>query len=84
MQVRYEAVYDETHLGRDISIYTHEDGTCTVRVKYPCGELIREWENIKDFEFAISHAHTYVYALSLSSDYRQVHCKNEYCQIDSR
>jgi hypothetical protein len=47
--MKYELVHDESYKGRDISIYTHEDGTCTVDVKKPCGELLYGWAFISDF-----------------------------------
>lgn len=75
-------IYDETYRGRDISIYRTEDDY-TVDVKHPCGELIRGWEGLPSLALALSHAKTYIYALSMSSDHNKIHCDNEYCQGES-
>lgn len=68
--------HHETYKGRDISIYTNDDGSCTADVKHPCGELIKGVEYITDFKTAMHFARTYVYALG---DYSSAHCTNEYC-----
>lgn len=76
--MKYESVHDEQYKGRDISIYTHEDGSCTVDVKHPCGELIAGWCGVEDFESAMWTAKEFICGLK---PYKVAHCEDEYCEV---
>lgn len=76
--MKYESVHDESFRGYDIAIFVHQDASCTVDVKYPCGELIEGWCYIEDFEKAMHLAKMYIHTLG---DYKNVHCEDEHCQI---
>lgn len=58
--MKYESVHDESYKGRDISIYTHEDGSCTVNVKQPCGEFIWGWEFVSDLDVGLRKAINFI------------------------
>ena len=74
--MNYESVHDETFKGYDITIYQHEDKTCTVDLKYPCGELIAGWEGVVSFKMAMNLAKNYANEIG---EYKKNHCKDEYC-----
>jgi len=74
--MQYESVYDEPFNGYDISIYIHEDKTCTVDVKYPCGELVAGWCGIEGFESGMWTAKEFIIDNPKS---KAPHCSDEWC-----
>lgn len=75
-EMKYESGHDESYKGYDISVYAHQDNTCTVDLKYPCGELIAGWEGVKSFNMAINLAKNYANEIG---EYKHDHCSDEYC-----
>ncbi len=74
--MQYKSVYDEPFKGYDISIYTHEDNTCTVDVKHPCGELVAGWCDVVDFESAMWTAKEFIIH---NPKIKTPHCDDEWC-----
>lgn len=75
--MKYESVHDESYKGYDITIYTHEDSTCTVDLKFPCGELIAGWYRVCSFKMALNLAKKYAIEIG---EYKNNHCDDEYCK----
>ena len=50
--MHYKEVTDKSYLGFDFTIYEREEGTYTVDVKKPCGELLYGWEFVPSFGLA--------------------------------
>lgn len=54
--MKYNHVSDKEWKGFDITIYEMADGTYTVDVKKPCGELAYGWEFVQSFNCAMMKA----------------------------
>ncbi len=78
--MKYESVHDEVYKNLDITIYTHANNSCTVDVKYPCGELIAGWCDIENFESAMWTAKEFISDMKISKNKIKSHCEDEYCQ----
>lgn len=78
--MKYKSDHDESYKGYDITIYTHEDDTCTVDLKYPCGELIVGYEGVVSFNMAMALAKKYANGIG-EHKLRKAHCTDEFCTI---
>ena len=76
-RMKYKNVIDAAHKGYDITIYTHDDDTCTVDLKFPCGELIAGWDGVTNFKIAFDLAKDYANEFG---EYKNNHCDDEYCR----
>jgi hypothetical protein len=78
--MNYQNLETEKYKNMDIDIYTLDDESLVVKVKYPCGEIHAEWWEVYGMETAYSLARGFIDRMQIDAKLDEPHCQNEYCQ----